>query len=205
MRPVTAPCSHDPPTLQEILRCPVGMRSPEQDPPDKASDRPLMRPVTVALSSPPYTDPVPPSGGYPVPAQRPEGAPLQGAKVTNRISGESEPLMRRADESLSVLHEYDQQRRTRCGAWCEERARQPLAQEQRDKPGAYCISTGQHRKSKGGDVKRAGAEARTSEHDRPIFMNHKTSSRWGSPRGEGRSPVECNLLRKFSRCILSHA
>ena len=35
-------------------------------------------------------------------AQRPEGAPLQGAKVTSRISGESEPLMRRATESLSV-------------------------------------------------------------------------------------------------------
>ena len=34
--------------------------------------------------------------------QWPEGAPLQGAKVTNRISGESEPLMRRATESLSV-------------------------------------------------------------------------------------------------------
>jgi len=122
MRPVTAPCSHDPPTLQDILRCPVGMRSPEQDPPDKASDRPLMRPVTVALSSRPYTDPVPPSGGYPVPAQRPEGAPLQGAKVTNRISGESEPLMRRATESLSVMHVLSTQRRTRCGAWCEERA-----------------------------------------------------------------------------------
>ncbi len=104
MRPVTAPCSHDPPTLQEILRCLVGMRSPEQDPPDKASDRPLMRPVTVALSSHPDKKPVPPSGGYPDPAQRPEGAPLQGAKVTNRISGESEPLMRRADESLSVSH-----------------------------------------------------------------------------------------------------
>ncbi len=123
MRPVTAPCSHDPPTLQEIFRFPVGMRSPEQDPPDKASDRPLMRPVTVALSSHPDKKPVPPSGGYPDPAQRPEGAPLQGAKVTNRISGESEPLMRRADESLSVLHEYDQQRRTFREAVCEERAR----------------------------------------------------------------------------------
>ena len=55
-------------------------------------------------------------------AQRPEGAPLQGAKVTNRISGESEPLMRCADESLSVSHEYDQQRRTFRAAVCEERA-----------------------------------------------------------------------------------
>jgi hypothetical protein len=35
---------------------------------------------------------------------------------------------------------------------------QPLAPEQRDKPGAYCISTGQLRKSKGGDVKRAGVQ-----------------------------------------------
>ena len=93
------------------------------DPPNKASDRSLMRPVTVALFPPPDKKPVPPSGGYPVPAQRPEGAPLQGAKVTNRISGESEPLMRRADESLSVLHEYDQQRRTFREAVCEERAR----------------------------------------------------------------------------------
>jgi len=111
------------PRCRNFLCCSVGMRSPEQNPPDKASDRPLMRPVTVALSSSPYTDPVPPSGGYPVPAQRPEGAPLQGAKVTNRISGESEPLMRRADESLSVRHLLSTQQRTRCGAWCEERAR----------------------------------------------------------------------------------
>ena len=48
MRPVTAPCDHDPPS-----RFPVGTRSPRLDPPDKASDRPLMRPVTVALSSHP--------------------------------------------------------------------------------------------------------------------------------------------------------
>ena len=78
---------------------------------------------------------------------------------------------------------------------------QPLAPEQRDKPGAYCISTGQLRENKGGDVKRAGAEARTSEHDRPIFMNLKTSSRRGSLRGEGRSPVECNHLGKSSSML----
>ena len=52
--------------------------------------------------------------------QWPERAPLQGAKVTSRISGESEPLMRRASESLNVRPKYDQQRRTRCGALCEE-------------------------------------------------------------------------------------
>ena len=55
-------------------------------------------------------------------AQRPEVAPLQGAKVTNRISGESEPLMRRADESLSVRHLLSTQRRTFREAVCEERA-----------------------------------------------------------------------------------
>ena len=46
-------------------------------------------------------------------------------------------------------------------------------------------------------MKRAGASARTSEHDRPIFMNLKTISRRGSPRGEGRSPVECNIIGKI--------
>ena len=56
-------------------------------------------------------------------AQRPEVAPLQGAKVTSRISGESEPLMRRADESLSVRHLLSTQRRTFREAVCEERAR----------------------------------------------------------------------------------
>jgi len=56
-------------------------------------------------------------------AQRPEGVPLQGAKVTSRISGESEPLMRRTTESLSVRHVPDQQRRTFREAVCEERAR----------------------------------------------------------------------------------
>jgi hypothetical protein len=131
MRPVTAPCDHDPPS-----RYPVGTRSPWLDPPDKASDRPLMRPVTVALSSHPDMKPSPvvilmtarpfqgreERSGRWVVAQRPKGAPLQGAKVTNRISGESEPLMRRATESLSVMHVLSTQRRTRCGAWCEERA-----------------------------------------------------------------------------------
>jgi hypothetical protein len=55
-----------------------------------------------------------------VPAQRLKRAPVQGPKVTNRISGESDPLVCHADESLSVLHEYDQQRRTFCEAVCEE-------------------------------------------------------------------------------------
>jgi len=35
---------------------------------------------------------------------------------------------------------------------------QPLVQEHRDKPGAYFVPTGQLRKNKGGDVKRAGVQ-----------------------------------------------
>ena len=128
------------------------------DPPDKAIDRSLMRPVTVALFPRPYKKPVPPSGGYPVPAQRPEGAPLQGAKVTNRISGESEPLMRRADESLSVLHEYDQQRRTRCGAWCEERAGAAAGAGATRQARGVILSTGQLREKQGRVCERSGTE-----------------------------------------------
>ncbi len=40
----------------------------------------------------------------------------------SRISGESEPPVRRASESLNVQHEYDQQRRAFREAVCEERA-----------------------------------------------------------------------------------
>ena len=40
----------------------------------------------------------------------------------SRISGESEPPVRRASESLNVLREYDQQRRAFREAVCEERA-----------------------------------------------------------------------------------
>jgi len=38
-RPVTAPCSHHPPTLQEIYGCSIGMRSPELDPPGAHATR----------------------------------------------------------------------------------------------------------------------------------------------------------------------
>ena len=70
----------------------------------------------------------------------------RGAKVMSRISGESEPPVRRASESLNVPHMPDQQRRTRCEAWCEERAGQPLAPEQRDKPWASSFQKGNHGK-----------------------------------------------------------
>jgi len=47
---------------------------------------------------------------------------------------------------------------------------QPLALEHRDELRAYCISPGNRTGNKGGDVKRAGAEARTSEHDRAFYI-----------------------------------
>ena len=50
-------------------------------------------------------------------------------------------------------------------------------------------------------MKRAGASARTSEHDRPIFVNLKTSSRRGSLRGEGRSPFDYNHPGKSSSML----
>jgi len=97
--------------------------------------------------------------------QWPERAPLQGAKVTRCISIESEPLMRRASESLNVLREYDQQRRTRCGAWCEERAGAAAGAGATRQARGVILPTGHSGKQRG-DVKRAGASARTSEHDR---------------------------------------
>jgi hypothetical protein len=112
MRPVTAPCDHHPPS-----RCSVGTRSPRLDPPDKTSDRPLMRPVTVALSSLPCPETDLRSYRYDCPSlSRAGGAKRaagpgpsgpsehrdRGAKVRSRISGESEPPVRRASESLSV-------------------------------------------------------------------------------------------------------
>ena len=99
------------------LGVPVGTRSPRLDPPDKASDRPLMRPVTVALSSLPCPETDLRSYRYDCPSlSRAGGAKRaagpgpsgpsehrdRGAKVRSRISGESEPPVRRASESLSV-------------------------------------------------------------------------------------------------------
>ena len=60
----------------------------------------------------------------------------RGAKVRSRISGESEPPVRRASESLSVFicrinsDEHYAEQGVRSGP------EQPLAPEQRDKPGA---------------------------------------------------------------------
>ena len=72
-------------------------------------------------------------------------------------------------ESLSVSHEYDQQRRTFREAVCEKRAGAADGDRAKRRARGVILSTRQLRKSKGGDVKRAVASARTSEHDRPIF------------------------------------
>ena len=63
-------------------------------------------------------------------------------------SVESEPLMRRASESLNVRHEYDQQRRTRCEAWCEERAGAAAGAGAARQARGVIISTGQLRKTR---------------------------------------------------------
>ena len=168
MRPVTALCDHDPPS-----RFPVGTRSPRLDPPDKASDRPLMRPVTVALSSLPDMKPtsvpiattaLPFKGGRSEAgersgAQRPERASLQGAKVTRCISIESEPLMRRASESLSVTHVPDQQRRAFREAVCEERAGAAAGAGATRQARGVFVPTGNSRKQRG-DVSGAGVSLR---------------------------------------------
>ena len=166
MRPVTAPCDHDPPS-----RFPVGTRSPRLDPPDKASDRPLMRPVTVALSSlpRPETDPrsilmtaLPFKGGRSEAGERSSGpsGPSEhrdrGAKVRSRISGESEPPVRRASESLSVTHVPDQQRRTFREAVCEERAGAAAGAGASRQARGVILSTGYSEKQRG-DVSGTGA------------------------------------------------
>ena len=145
MRPVTAPCDHDPPS-----RFPVGTRSPRLDPPDKASDRPLMRPVTVALSSRPALKPpsvpiamtaLPFKGGRSAAgersgAQRPERAPRQGREG-------KEPHQRRVRAPCASCERVTERLRFRINS-DEHDAKhgvrsgpgQPLAPEQRDKPGA---------------------------------------------------------------------
>ena len=158
MRPVTAPCDHGPPS-----RCSVGTRSPRLDPPDKASDRPLMRPVTVALSSLPRHETDLRSYRYDCPSlSRAGGAKRaagpgpsgpsehrdRGAKVRSRISGESEPPVRRASESLNVLHKYDQQRRAFREAVCEERAGAAAGAGAARQARGVILPTGQPRKTR---------------------------------------------------------
>ena len=65
------------------------------------------------------------------------------------------------DASLSVMHDYDQQRRIRCGAWCEERAGAAAGAGAARQARGVILSTGQLRKSKGESV--SGAERRSAK------------------------------------------
>jgi hypothetical protein len=182
MRPVTAPCDHDPP-----LRCSVSTRSLRLDPPDKASDRPLMRPVTVALSSLPCPETDLRSYRYDCPSlSRAGGAKRaagpgpsgpsehrdRGAKVRSRISGESEPPVRRASESLSVLHEYDQQRRTFREAVCEERAGAAAGAGATRQARGVILPTGNSGKQRG-DVSGTGDKPVETNMTERLRANHK--------------------------------
>jgi len=80
-------------------------------------------------------------------AQRPERAPLQDAKVTSRISGESEPLMSSATESLIVKHVPVQQRRSFREAVCEERAHAAAGAGAARQARGVILSTEQPRKT----------------------------------------------------------
>jgi len=77
----------------------------------------------------------------------------------------------RASESLNVPREYDQQRRTRCEAWCEERAGAASPAASLRAKGCVIVSPINREKQRG-DVKRTGTKwaqangARRSEHDR---------------------------------------
>jgi hypothetical protein len=168
MRPVTAPCDHDPPS-----RFSVGPRSPRLDPPDKASDRPLMRPVTVALSSLPRheTDPrsyrnyCPPfqgreerSGRKVVEAQRPERAPRQGCEG-------KEPHQRRVRAPCASCERVTERLRFRINSdehdaehGVRSGPEQPLAGATRQARGVI-IPTGNSGKQRG-DVSGAGASLR---------------------------------------------
>ena len=108
--------------------------------------------------------------------------------------------MRRASESLNVRHEYDQQRRTRCEAWCEERAGQQAPPRACEQGGASSSARSTEEKQRG-DVKRAGASARTSEHDR---ASSYLLIRWGriaAPLRTLRAPsAHSHMLRGPAFC-----
>ena len=60
--------------------------------------------------------------------------------------------------SLSVSHEYDQQRRTFRAAVCEERAGTADGDRATRRAVGVILSTGQLRENKGGDVMRIGVQ-----------------------------------------------
>jgi hypothetical protein len=101
--------------------------------------------------------------------RRVRGPAARGSAASGREG--NEPHQRRvrapdacASESLSVHHVPDQQRRAFREAVCEERAGTAAGAGASRQARGVILPTGQSGKQRG-DVKRAGASARTSEHD----------------------------------------
>ncbi len=113
--------------------------------------------------------------------------------------------MHRADESLSVLHEYDQQRRTFREAVCEERAGAAAGSGATRQARGVILSTGQLRKSKGESVsgaewrraKRAGVQRRrTVSTDLHVS---KTASVGGAHAARGGAPLSVTSPKLLCR------
>ena len=88
-------------------------------------------------------------------------------------------------KSLSVMHVPDQQRRTRCGAWCEERAEAAAGAGASRQAWGVIVSTGQPGEKQGRVCEQSGTEESASEPEksgdeqsRPIFMSVKPSYRY---------------------------
>jgi len=103
------------------------------------------------------------------------------------------------------MHGYDQQRRTRCGAWCEERARAAAgAGAVRQVRGVLYLNKITPEKQ-GRVCERSGMEASASEPEcsgdeqsRPIYMSAKPSQRYVLCSGTHRRPLR--PLRTASPC-----
>ena len=111
MRPVTAPCGHDPPSLVSCWYAIASVgpaRQSERPSADASGNRRFVLPPGPETSSVPIAmTALPFKGGRSEAGERsgPSGPSEhrdRGAKVRSRISGESEPPVRRASESLSV-------------------------------------------------------------------------------------------------------
>ena len=79
---------------------------------------------------------------------------------------------------------------------------QPLAPEHRDKPGASSYQHGNQEKQRG-DVKRAGASARTSEHDR-ASASHPSSQFYqiGSKMNHMEQNVTNGIVALLKKAVL---
>ena len=122
MRPVTAPCGHFPPTLAEILDV-VWVACDRQGWTRPALTRHGDGRRVPARAFPPVQVPVLPSGRLSC-----HGPAARVSTATGREGNEPHQRrvrapVRRANESPSVMHVYDQQRRTFREAVCEELAK----------------------------------------------------------------------------------